>query len=148
MMPQANLVRAIGSEFISRKFRSTVFVLGIFAFVIIAAVIWLTTLSGWWWLLAVPIIMFMLLGLFTALMVRAMLKKLRPELTKPQANEVNSFVDKLERVADNLQTPMFIIVFRVIRDIMRPRGSTFIRTVTEDSTTLRKDLLQLQKNFK
>ncbi len=148
MTPQINLVRAIGSEFIGRKLKPILLALGIVALVISIAAIWLTTLSAWWWLLAIPVIIFTLIGLFTLLLVRAILRKLRPELSKPQSTAVKGFVDKLDRLVDNMQTPMFIIIFKMVRDIVRPGKGTIIQTVTEDSTTLRKDLIELQRNFK
>lgn len=147
MQSEVKLVRAISSEFAVRKLKSVALVMGILALVAVAAAIWLTTISAWWWLAAAPVIICALCGIMTFLAARMIIKKLRPDLTKTQASAVTGFVDKLERVADNLQTPMFIIVFRMVRDVVRPQDKAFIRTVAEDSTTLHKDLMELQKNF-
>lgn len=147
MTKQINLVRAIGSEFIGRKFKTLLIVSVIAALVIVIAALWLTTLNAWWWLLAVPVIILTVLGLFLLLVVRAIIKELRPDLSSSQSTAVANFVNKLERVAENLQKPMFIIVFHVARDIIRPHKKTFIQNVAEDSTTLHKDFVELQRNF-
>lgn len=71
------------------------------------------------------------------------MKVMRPELTKSQASAIKDFVDKLERVADSLQAPVPLIIFRMIRDIVSPRPKSYVQTVAEDSSTLRKDFLDL-----
>jgi hypothetical protein len=89
------------------------------------------------------VILLALAYLLAAFVIRA----LRPSMTKVQKAGVRDYVDKLERVADNLGTPVFIIVFRVVRDIVWTRQPTYIQTVAADSTTLHKDLATLQKLF-
>lgn len=94
-----------------------------------------------------PVIVLAILGVVAYISARAVTKRLRPELTKAQASDVVAFVDKLERVASNLQTPMFMIIFHVMRDVVLPRKNTFIGTAANDSVSLREDFLKLQKNF-
>lgn len=147
MKTQINLIRAIGSEFAGRKLRLILLIFGIITLIALLAMGWLITLSIWWWLLAVPVMVMTLLGLMVGIMASILVKLLRPVLTKSQAAGVKKFVDKLERVAENIQTPMFMIVFRVMRDIIRPGKKTFIQTVTHDSTTLHKDFIKLQRDF-
>lgn len=71
-----------------------------------------------------------------------------PAMTKVQKNGVKDFVDKLERVAENIQTPPFMILFRIVRDTIRPRDKTFIQSVAEETASLSPDFLALQKLFK
>lgn len=147
MQSNITLIRAIGSEFIIRKYRSLVLVLAIVAVAVLALMIWLITLSAWWWLLAAPVISLVIIGVLVALLVRVIIRAASPVLTKQQTKDVKDFVDKLERVADNLQTPAFIILFRVVRDTVRPRDKTFIQSMAEDSTTLHTDFATLQRKF-
>lgn len=147
MKAQIQLSRAIGCEFLARKIKSIGIVLGIVIFIALAIAIWLTTVSAWWWLLAAPVIIFSVFCIIAFGIARFMLGVLKPAMTDTQDKAVKDFVDKFERVAEHLQTPMFIIVFRIIRDILRPREKTFIQSATQDSTTLHKDLLELQKKF-
>ena len=129
MRPQIDLIRAIGSEFAIRKLRGIMLVFGLVSLALAAGLIWLTTLNAWWWLLAVPALMAVLLGTAILLITRLTVKALRPQMTKTQKKAVSGFVSKLERTADNLQTPLFIIVYRIVRDVVRPRGKSFIVSV-------------------
>lgn len=147
MKAQVNLIRAIGSEFVGRKLRAVVLPVAIMAAIALAAVIWLTTISAWWWLLAAVVISADILLLIGYTVAAFAVKLLRPELTKVQKTGVNDFADKLERVAENIGTPIFIVVFRVARDLIWPRQPSYIQTVAADSTTLHKDLAKLQKLF-
>ncbi|CAN5173452.1 hypothetical protein BH09PAT3_BH09PAT3_5330 [soil metagenome] len=147
MQSQITLIRAIGSEFIARKLKSTAMLIGVVMTIAVVLVLWLTTISAWWWLLAVPVISTAILALGAYCVGMFIVKLVRPNLTAKQKTSVHEFVDKLERVADNLQTPMFIIVFRVIRDVIRPRDTSFIRDVATDSTTLHSDFMALQRDF-
>lgn len=148
MKAQIQLSRAIGCEFLSRKLTSLAILMAIVAVATLAIALGLTTVNIWWWLLAVPVILSSLL-LFAVYVIAALaIKMFRPTLTEMQAKAVKDFVDKLERVAEHIQTPMFMIAFRVIWDIIRPSRRTFIQSATEDSTTLHKDLLALQQKFR
>ncbi len=148
MKIKIELVRAIGSEFVNRKLKSIVIVFGVIALISLILTVWLATISAWWLLLLLPFLIFTMLGFLAGLAARVVIKTLRPELTRSQKTDVGNFVDKLERVAENIQTPMFIIVFRVVRDIIRPGERTFVRSVAKDSTTLHKDFSELEQNFK
>lgn len=148
MKPQIDLIRAVGSEFARRKLRPIIIIFSFVAVAVIAGAVWLINISAWWWLLAVPAMVAVLLGLTVLYLARVVVKALRPRLTKTQAKAVSEFVGKMERTAEALQTPMFIIVFRVVWDVIRSPEKSYIATVAEDSTTLSKDLIGLQKLFK
>jgi len=148
MKAQIQLSRAIGCEFLARKLRSVMILLSVVMFAVLALAIWLTTVSAWWWLFAVPVILISIVLIAAFVVANVAIKVLRPNLTEQQDGAVKAFINKFERVAEHLQTPMFIIVFRVILDIIRKRDPSFIQTATKDSTTLHKDLLELQKSFK
>jgi len=79
--------------------------------------------------------------------VRVLLRGLEPRQTVDQKRAVESFVDKMERVSEHLQTPQLVIVFRVLRDMFRPRQDSFIKRVAEDSKTLAPDFKRLQALF-
>jgi hypothetical protein len=147
MNSQITLVRALGSEFVGRKLKSVILLFGVFAAVTLAIAIWLVTVNVWWWLLAVPVIVFVVIGAIACLVVSRIVTLLRPSLTKPQKTGVSDFVDKLEHVAEGLQTPVFLIVLRVVRDIIRPNDKPFIIGLAKDSTSLRGDLKDLRRLF-
>jgi len=141
------LSRAIGTEFLLRKYKSLRLTLAIAAAIVLLLLIWLTTVNIWWWFLAAPGIVVIMLGAVLLLFVRVLIRLLSPTLSQKQDTAVKGFVDKLERVADNIQMPPFMIVFQVIRDIIRPRNPTFIKTVVDDSSTLHADFAKLTREF-
>lgn len=146
-MQNLKLIRAIGSEFIARKYKSLLITFVIVSFIVLGLAVWLVNNSAWWWLLAVPLIIVILIGIGLLLTLRVAIKVLTPQLNKEQSKPLNDFVDKLERVAENIQTPPFVILLRVARDTVRPHKRSFIQSVAEDSTTLRTDFIKLQKYF-
>lgn len=147
MNSYVKVVRAVGGEFAVRKLRDAALPFVIAGGILLAVCLWLTTISAWWWLLAAMVLVAELLLVATWTLVYLVVRRFRPRETKDQKRAVRDFVDKLERVTGNVGTPMFIIVFRVVRDIIRPSKTTYIQTVANDSTTLHKDLLALQKLF-
>ena len=60
---------------------------------------------------------------------------------------VRGFVDKLQRVADGVGVPPWLLMVRVTRDILWPRETAFVLQMAKDSVTLHKDLFALQKLF-
>ena len=141
------LIRAIGSEFVLRKYRSLIAVLFILIVLLVGGAIYLTTLSAWWWLLAVPVIGGSILLVIIAILAGFVVMLLRPSITKMQRSSVADFVDKLERVADGLQTPPFIVLFRVVKDVVRPGKTPFLQSMAQDSTSLKSDYITLQRSF-
>lgn len=148
MKTHITVTRAISSEFALRKVRQLAIMTAIILFTAVCISLWLTTVHVWWWLLAAPVIILSVLATGAIFVAIIVIRVLRPRMVGTQKAETAKFVDKLERVADHLQTPMFLIVFRVVRDILRPRGQTFVQLATEDSTSLHTDLRTLQKLFK
>ncbi len=144
---QISLVRAIGTEFINRKVKSLFLLIAVVGTAVLGIVIWLTTVNVWWWLLAAPVMVLVVAGLLVYIITKFVLRVLQPVLTDAQKRDVTLFVDKLERVTENIQTPMPFILLRVIKDTVWPGKEPFIQTVAHDSTTLSQDFIDLQKSF-
>jgi membrane protein implicated in regulation of membrane protease activity len=142
------IIRAISSEFITRKCKTLILIAGGISLIALLVTLWLTTLSPWWWLLAALIISFVIIEIIAILIARTLLKKLQPMLSKIQASHVVSFVDKLEKVAENVQLSPFIVMYRVIRDLIYPSDKTFISELASSTSLLHSDFVELQKSFK
>lgn len=141
------VLRAVGVEFLKRKFVGAATMFAVAAVIVAVLLVWLISMSGWWLLLAIPMFGLMLLGILLLLIVRILIKIIRPQLDKSQKTAVSDFVDKVERVAEQVQMPSFMIFFNVARDVIKPRKKTFIATVVDDSTSLKPDFSALQKLF-
>lgn len=147
MTTHVNPIRAIGGEFLRRKWKGILMLFTLVSAAFVIGCLWLISMSVWWWLLAFPVFSAIIIGILTLLIARFIIGMITPQLTQPQHTAVTDFVDKLERVAERAQTPPFWIAFKVIRDVIRPRDTTFIQEMTQDSTTLHTDYKELLKQF-
>lgn len=147
MRPTINAIRAVGAAFARRA---------LLPFIIIGALLlvalhvmggWLITQSAWWWLLEAVFIITTLIFIALIIVVNILLQAVAPALTKTQKRHVNEFVDKLERVAEHVQTPQIVIIYYVIRDTLNPRQGSFIESISQDSKTLAPDFARLRTFF-
>lgn len=150
MKPTIAVVRAIGAEFTRRALKPMLITGLIVGIVLLAVGGWLITKSAWWWIFEVICICAMLIFLTLAVSAQFIVSKFAPQQSREQKQAVGLFVDKLERVAENLQTPQFVILFRVVRDIVRPPSGdneSFIVSVSRESKSLKPDFEQLRRQF-
>lgn len=147
MQSTFTVIRAIGVEFARRILRPLVVIGTIMAIALLALGGWLTTQSAWWWLLEVVFIMGSVVFVLLVIAIYVFLRAVAPPLTKAQRKSVVQFVNKLERVAEHLQTPQIIIIYNILRDTARPQSNTFIETVSKDSKTLAPDFSKLRKDL-
>ncbi len=147
MRPLATVIRAISVEFVRRALRPFVMVGVVTALALLSLGGWLTTQNAWWWLLEVVFIGGSLVFGLLLIMVDLILRKVEPELSKRQKQAVVAFVGKLERVAENIQTPQIVMIYYVVRDAIRPRPNSFIEAMSRDSRALAPDFTRLRKEF-
>jgi hypothetical protein len=140
-------VRAIGAEFARRIYFPIAIVAAVIAVVLIALFSWLISVDPLWWLLAVPVFIFLLLVAVLLIAARVLFKYIAPRITKQQRQEVSTFVDKLQSVSEVAQTPKFILLFRIARDVIAPRKTTFINSTVQNSMSLKKDFQALKQSL-
>lgn len=141
-------VRAIGAEFARGLWWSALITALILSALSIALLLWLVSLSGWWWLLAAPIGIAM--SVVTALLIvfHLLIRHVRPkDQTSEQKMLVSSFVNKLRFVSEITGTPKFIMLFRTIRSIAAPKSDTYLQEIFE-TKNLRKDFQAIAASFK
>ena len=80
--------------------------------------------------------------------VQLVIRSVTPTQTRAQKKQTKAFVDKLQRVADVTQTPKFILLFQIVRDIATPRESGFIAALSHDTASLKRDFAALRDSFK
>jgi hypothetical protein len=145
MKPTITVVRAVGVEFARRIVRPLMAIGIVAAVALLGLGGWLTTQNTWWWLLEIVFISGSLVLLALIIAVNVVLRRVEPALSKTQRRAVVSFVNKLQRVAENIRTPQVIIIYYIIRDAVRPRPGNFIETVSRDSKTLAPDFAKLRR---
>lgn len=143
-------VRAITAEYIKQWLLPFLFAgIGVYA-VVMGVVAWIASIaSAWWWLLAVvPSIVF-LLALALWVFVRVLAGRISPPLSKQQKRAVKRFNQKINDVAEKIATPKFVIVYRVIKDVItRPTSSkTFIGEIAQEPGEMRKAFDDLRNSF-
>jgi len=150
MKSHVDPIRAIGAEFLRRTFTGFMLLFIAINVVLVLVIAFLIVqISAWWWLLAAGWLLVFGIGSAVLLAAYLIIKAVNPQLSKPQRVAVQSFVDKFERIAEQLSTPWIIIAFRVARDVIWPRrNQSYIKSVAEDGTTLHADYLELTKAFK
>lgn len=148
MKSDITLIRAIGTEYVGRKLKPIALLFGGIAWIVLALVLWLTTVNAWWWLLAVPVMVLALMGTILLAGAWLALRLLRPKLSPEQGQGTAEFVDKLERVIDRIGTPVWFMAARMLLDVIRPRGQTFLGEVADDGKTLHPDFVRLRQAFK
>lgn len=141
-------IRAVTVEFALQFIRPFLWWgLGIIGGLLIVVAILAFTVSQWWWLLALPIVLLGLVGVVVWLIVRFIATQLSPKLNPQQKVATKKFVTKIHYVTETVQTPYPLIMFRIIKDIITRTDEGFIQEVTQQSTTLRPDFEELRKLF-
>ena len=140
-------VRAVSAEFARRIYVPVVYGVGISLLVLIALAVWLVTMSGWWWLLLAPLILLTLIFITAAILVRFALAFLRPQQTSAQKSTVRGFVDSLQKTAETIQTPKFVILFRLVKDLLVPGKGSYIDELSGTASSLRSGLKEVINLF-
>lgn len=147
MSPTITVIRAIGTEFAKRLLLPISIIAAVIVALLILSVMALSTLSEWWLLLLIPVVMILSIvaGILTIMWL--VIRSVRPVQTKSQHRAVRAFVDKLQRLSDAVQTPKVILLFRIVRDVAAPRNDGFIASMTDDTASLKRDFQELRKLF-
>lgn len=148
MRPIIQTVRAIGAEFIRRTLRPLILIGGAVVAILLIAGIWLVNQNIWWWLLLAVVLAASIVFITLAIVVTVVVKLADSVQSRQQRQAVRHYVDKLQRTAENVQTPYPIILFRVVRDVIRPQSDGFIATMSQDTKTLAPDFNELVDYFR
>lgn len=142
------VIRSIGAEFAHRLYFPIAVTVMVILFCLVGVSVWLTTLSSWWWVLCIVlIILTVIIGVVFAV-IAIIIHAVAPVRSRIQKTQTKAFVDKLQRVSDVVQTPKIVLLFRIVRDIIWPRKNGFITSLSSDTTSLKKDFVELRDTFK
>ena len=143
-------VRAVSSEYAKQLLWPVLFItLGIYAGMI--ALIWwiAAAVHVWWWLLAImPTFLMIILGSLW-LLARALILRLAPIMNAKQKAATKRFVKRLNRVAEHMGTPRFVIIYRIAKDaLVRPSsGQTFIGEIAQEPGEMKRAFEELRRLF-
>jgi len=140
-------IRAVGAEFAQRIFLPVVAIAAGVLLVLHALLVWLVTLSEWWWLLFGPVIFITVLFIFAAVMTGFIIRFLKPTQTKSQREHVRSFVDSLQFASETVQTPKFILLFRLLVDVLSPSKKGIVSELSHNASSLQKGFTAIIGSF-
>lgn len=148
LSPLVLAIRAIAVEFAQRIFLPIILVTGGVLVVLIGIAIWLVTMSGWWWLLLAPLIVITVLSIFATVIAGIMIRLLKPTQTRAQQEQVRLFVSSLQETSEAVQTPLFILFIRVLKDVLFPGKESYIGKLSSTAVTLKSSLQEIITSFK
>lgn len=147
LQPIILAIRAIGSEFARRLYRPMIWA-GVITFIVLfSLMIWLVNMNGWWWLAFTPVILAALLFAVLSAVAGFLLSLLKPRQTAEQRLKVTAFVDALQMSTEVASTPRFLILFRLVRDVVRPSDHSYVKELSTNATTLRTGFQEIIKSF-
>ena len=139
-------VRAIGAEFARQLWIWCLIAALITGSLLVAILLWLVSLSTWWWLLALPIGIGLSVATVLLIVFRLLINYVKPRTRPAQKKLIKVFITKLQFVSEFTSTPKFIILFRAIRSIAAPRSDTYLQDIFE-AKNLKKDFLEIVRSF-
>lgn len=139
-------VRAIGAEFARQLWIWCLVTALITGSLLVAILLWLVSLSTWWWLLALPIGIGLSVATVLLIVFHLLINYVKPRTRPAQKKLIKVFITKLQFVSEFTSTPKFIILFRAIRSIAAPRSDTYLQDIFE-AKNLKKDFLEIVRSF-
>jgi Na+/melibiose symporter-like transporter len=141
-------VRAIAARFALQVYIPVAAIITVVVVGLVVLSAWLTTDSPWWWALFVLVVLLgMIIGTIL-IIIWAIITALTPDQSTRLKRQVKAFVEKISQLSEVAQTPKFILLFRLVRDTMRPRENSYIASVSTATKTLRTDFTELVEAFR
>jgi Na+/melibiose symporter-like transporter len=148
MKPTIQAVRAIAARFALQVYIPVAAIITVVVVGLVVLSAWLTTDSPWWWALFVLVVLLgMIIGTIL-IIIWAIITALTPDQSTRLKRQVKAFVEKISQLSEVAQTPKFILLFRLVRDTMRPRENSYIASVSTATKTLRTDFTELVEAFR
>lgn len=148
MSPFIQAVRSLGTEFALRLYIPILAIVLISVAGLLGVSIWLATISLWWIILVVLVSIVSVAAIVILVAAWVAIKLLTPIQTKAQRKMAKSLVDKIQGVAEVTATPKFILMFRVMKDVVVPSNRGFIGSISQDTLSLSYDFAELRDSFK
>ncbi len=143
-------VRAITSEY-AKRWLWLPLVIGVAVYVVVMGLIWWVAVvaSAWWWLLAIVPTFVFLVALTLWMIARMIVGRMAPVMSKKQKKAARRFVGRIDKVAERLGTPKFVILYRILKDVIaHPTSSkTYIGEIASEPGEMRRAFDELRSLF-
>lgn len=148
-MPELIVARAL-SAFVASRYLRIASIIFTVVFLVLLVGIWLlaTYFSTWYWLLAVPILIVGFIFFVIRIAIRFIIRRIYSKsFTSEQSVALESIADKIQRILEARGTPPIFIVFICIKDILFHRDITTMKQLINDTTSLKRDYVELERLF-
>lgn len=140
-------IRALTAEFVKRLALPLIIIgFSITGILIIISII-LTTMNGWWGILLGLSILALLIFTTLVIIVSLVISSVNPKQDASQKKAVKGFVDKLQEIADTIQTPKAFIVGRLVWDVVNKNNDGLLRTMSSNTLSTKKDFDAIRASF-
>ena len=146
--PSLSAIRSIAAEFALRLYFPVAIIFTALAVVLLALSIWLVTVNAWWTILLVLLSLLIIVVIAALVIGLVVIKRVAPAQSRNQKQQTKNLVDKLLRVAEVTGTPKFILLFNVIKDVVKPSEQGYIASISSDTISLKRDFITLKDSFK
>jgi hypothetical protein len=141
--------RAVLSRYAAKVLRPIELIaMAIFILLLIGTTLLITYVSAWWWLLMIVVVAYGIIGSIAWFIIHFTIDRLRPEQTPTQIEAVDSFIGRVEKIADTLQITRFSLIIRVLRDVMKRQSTNVLTEFANDSKDLKEDFSRVIDAFK
>lgn len=139
-------VRAVGVVFGRRIWWNVTSICIGVAVILVALCVWLISISGWWWILAILVGMAISIAFVMLTVFRLVLRYVNPTQNSDQKQAVKEFAGKLEFVKELTATPKVVILFRLIRSVAAPSSERYLEDIFE-SRKLQPEFVKIVRSF-
>lgn len=143
-------IRAVTAEYAKRLLWLPL-IIGVAAYVVVLLLVgWIASSAGaWWWFLAILPTGIFMVALALWILARLFAMRLAPSMNKAQRQAVRHFSKRIDKVAEHVGTPKFILIFRITKDLVaRPTaGKTFIGEIAQEPGEMRRAFDDLRSLF-
>ncbi len=147
MQPLILATRSIAAEFFMRIFIPVLIITIVICIGLLGFSVRLTELSAWWWILFAVLLLWTLIATVVLVILGAIIRRVTPKRTKEQTAQTKALVDKLQRLAEVTSTPRFVLLYRIVKDSLRPSERSYLVSLTNEAGSLRADFDALKQSF-
>lgn len=146
MVSYTAALRAVGARYAQKKLYF-VGALALGVILLLFAITWIlaSTISGYWWLALIFVIPLAVVSVVLFGVCYFMTTFLyKPKLSKMQRQHIDSYVEKIEDVAELSQFTPPVILFTMAKDLVLYRELRTFKGIVGNSTSLKRDLEALR----
>ena len=103
---------------------------------------------SWWWLFLIPLAIGMSIFMLLRMMVSRLIQGVhRHPFTSLQKAQFKQFTDKVMGLVEAKSTPLPFFALITLKDLVRHRDASTLRSLISDSKNLKNDFADLERHF-